>query len=385
MKFLGTFHVANGENERREIRYVRYSDSVIVILYLVFLPCRPFFDSRFTYIFHWSRFGVHLLVVVSKPTLLQVAPAMCWMIFNFCRRMMFFPSVFLSPKFGSSVATKLPRNNTAFWNLFSGHVFFFWFDSLKRCCWNCCKTWFLRLKVLGEDEVPLKTAAIVIAFGCERFIIWSLRLATELLRNSAPVMKHGGLGHPTKKKIFWPRKGNRNSEFNKSFNSKKRVPSSWDATWRHDDLMTPVTWLQTIWQLPPKLGGLSQLPQKWDPEAADAPSANNLQDCGLGCESWTWRMPAIVFLGRLFLINIGVCFGSSLQHQKMMNDGLRTVLHFTGQSTMPETKFCWVGVSSLSYQCLVAVGATYHPTTSAHSYNTDHGIIFCWAGFPAHT
>lgn len=50
------------------------------------------------------------------------------------------------------------------------------------------------------------------------------------------------------------------------------------VTWRPcDDL---VTWLQTIWQLPPKLGGLSQPLgfAKMDPEAADAPSANNLQD-----------------------------------------------------------------------------------------------------------
>lgn len=65
------------------------------------------------------------------------------------------------------------------------------------------------------------------------------------------------------------------------------------------------------------------------------------------------------------------------------NAGLRTVLHFTGQSTMPETKFCSRGeLLEYCYQCLVAVGYTYHLTTSAHSYNTMASIfllgrIFC--------
>lgn len=162
---------------------------------------------------------------------------MCWMIFNFCRRMMFFPiRFFLRPKFGQrfSGCPNFPGTIQRFGTSFQAMVFG-GFDSLKRCCWNC-KTWFLRLKVLGEDEVPL-AAAILIAFGCERFIIWSLRLATELLRNSAPVMKHGGLGHPTKKKDFLAqKKGNRIKWVQHKFSLQKKGPTA--VGWWHD---TPVT------------------------------------------------------------------------------------------------------------------------------------------------
>ena len=44
--------------------------------------------------------------------------------------------------------------------------------------------------MLGEDEVPVAVVCIAISQTPRA------RLATELLRNSAPVMKHGGLGHP---------------------------------------------------------------------------------------------------------------------------------------------------------------------------------------------
>lgn len=72
MKFLETFHVANGENERREIRYVRYSDSVILILYDT-LPCFSSLERPFYMI-------VDVLTYSTGPKRSpssQVVPAMC--------------------------------------------------------------------------------------------------------------------------------------------------------------------------------------------------------------------------------------------------------------------------------------------------------------------
>ena len=263
-------------------------------------------------------------------------------------------------------------------------MFFFWISFVE--------TVLLKLQnVIFEVEGAWRRRGASCRCNRHRFWVWTiyyliLEASDRVVEKFSASDEAWRFGTPNQKQIFWPKKRvTEKGDPTKALTPKKgsqQLDGDMTTLWHTSDLINkPSGNCLQNWLVYLSILG----PPKMDPEAADAPSANNLQDCDwLVCESWTWRMPAI-FKGRLFVMNIDVCFGSILQHfifvldvlvyQKMMNDvffgcnaGLRTVLHFTGQSTMPETKFC-------SRDDGVAVGSTYHPTTSAHSYNTMASIF----------
>lgn len=112
----------------------------------------------------------------------------------------------LRPKFGVCVS-KLPRNNTAFWNLFSGHVFFLGFLLVE--------TVLLKLEN-GGVEVEGAWRRRGASCRCNRHRFWVRTIHYLILEASDRVVEKFSasdeawrFGTPNQKQIFWPRKGNR--------------------------------------------------------------------------------------------------------------------------------------------------------------------------------
>lgn len=123
-------------------------------------------------------------------------------------RFIFFSIRFFFGDLNLDSISKLPRNNTAFWNLFSGNGFFLGFLLLKLRCWNCktCGVFFFVCQTSRGWRCLEKTRCLLPLFVIARVSIHPLILeaSDRVVEKFSASDEAWRSGTPNQERFFGP-------------------------------------------------------------------------------------------------------------------------------------------------------------------------------------